>query len=493
MTATDTKGKRRLAWFLFGLFLGLGVFFRLTGLGERNLWTDEAWVALAVRQADPRAVLALGQSTPPWYLLTVWLSSRGLGYSEITLRLTSTLFGLGTLLLFWPLARRLLPLGGAVAAFALVSISPRLVYYAKELKQYSADAFWVVALLAAGERLLAQWSPGGWLLFILLAALGLGFSHPLIFLLPPLALVLWSRLPEQRGKTALGFAFLGLVFLGYYLAFFRGQVDPELLIYWRPDFPDLSGFAAFWSWLGAAWLRYLGYFFGHHGWPVGLGLLGLGLLHAAVKGPRRLWWYFWGPLLVALAAATLERYPFMGRAGGVRLMLYSAPVLLTLTGAGIWVLLHWTWSRRPLFAMVCLAGLIWWLQPGVLWQENRHPRTNLEQIKPLVAYVQANRPATEPLYVYYFSVAPFQVYYQGPKTNIILGRSCHETCPSLLLNHEFSRVWLLASHFESLPELEAFARNLLGDQWALEWRRLEPGAALLRYQRRDPSPAPTPP
>ena len=174
-------------------------------------------------------------------------------------------------------------------------------------------------------------------------------------------------------------------------------------------------------------------------------------------------------------------------------MLFSAPILLLITGAGIWSLWTWTWTRRPLISVLLLAALIAWLQPLTLWQENLHPRTNLEQIKPLVTYLEEHRPPTEPLYVYYFSVAPFQFYYQGPRDLIILGRSCHETCPSLLLDHDFSRVWLLASHFESLAELELFARHLLGAEWHLEWRCLEPGAALLRYHRRPTETKSTPP
>ena len=53
------------------LILGLAAFFRVYDLGGRDLWTDEAWVALAALKGSPRAALAASQSTPPLYLLTV--------------------------------------------------------------------------------------------------------------------------------------------------------------------------------------------------------------------------------------------------------------------------------------------------------------------------------------------------------------------------------------------------------------------------------------
>ena len=72
MTDTVRTGQRNIILILFLFFLALGSFFRVYGLGERNLWTDEAWVALAATQPTPAEVLQEGKSTPPLYLLTVW-------------------------------------------------------------------------------------------------------------------------------------------------------------------------------------------------------------------------------------------------------------------------------------------------------------------------------------------------------------------------------------------------------------------------------------
>ena len=160
MTDTVRPGQKNIVLILFLFFLAVGILFRVYGLGERNLWTDEAWVALAATQPTTAAVLQEGKSTPPLFLLTVWGMVQVWGRSETALRLTSCLLGLGTLLLLWPLAQALLPPGRALTVFALASVSPRLVYFSKELKQYSADIFFAVLVFWLVERQLAPAGTG---------------------------------------------------------------------------------------------------------------------------------------------------------------------------------------------------------------------------------------------------------------------------------------------------------------------------------------------
>ena len=101
------------------IIFGLAVFFRVYDLGGRNLWTDEAWVALAALKDTPPAALAAGQSTPPLYLLAVWALAQVGGGSEVVLRSLSLLFGLGTLAFFWPLARSLTSLSASLLALEI--------------------------------------------------------------------------------------------------------------------------------------------------------------------------------------------------------------------------------------------------------------------------------------------------------------------------------------------------------------------------------------
>lgn len=500
--------KKRIFLALVLVFFFLGIFFRVYGVGARALWTDEAWVALAATQPTPLAALAAGKSTPPFYLLTVWAAAKWLGPNEGVLRLPSVLFGLGALLLFWPLVGRLLPPWQALTALALFSISHRLVYFSKELKQYSADVFFIVLLFWLVERQLARQGQGGWFTLTLLLAAGLGFSYPLVFALPVAFMVLWWELPEARRAVYLSGGAVALTFLGLYLTLLRGQIDPELLIYWQADFPDLSGVGAFCQWLGAAWLRFGRYFFPD--WRVlpGAVLVVLGLLSAWQMGRRRLVWYFFGPLLLALAAAFVQRYPFMGRAGGVRLMMFAAPMIYLATAAGLGWLGQRLWSsaagpetgaaeptsaqghlcrqdiQRLSLLGVFLLLVLFWLRPLFIWQENLWPTLNREEIVPLVRYLEEHRRPGDAIYLYYFSIDPFTFYYRGPWQEIIWGQSCHDcglpVPASRLL--QYQRLWLIFSHIETRAEAEQFISRLLGPGWTKELLVEQPGAYLFRYR-----------
>ena len=98
-SGSKPKGLSRpyLTGLAVALIFGVAVFFRLYELGSRNLWTDEAWVALAAMQPTAKEALAAGQSTPPFYLLTVWAMVQLWGHGEAVLRSLSWLFGVGTL------------------------------------------------------------------------------------------------------------------------------------------------------------------------------------------------------------------------------------------------------------------------------------------------------------------------------------------------------------------------------------------------------------
>lgn len=539
LTGMVPSGQTKIVVSLFVVILALGIFFRVYDLGERNLWTDEAWVALAAIQPTPGTALQAGKSTPPLYLLTVWGMVQTLGRSETVLRLTSCLLGLGTLILLWPLLRALLPPWHALTVFFLSSVSERFVYFSKELKQYSADIFFAVLIFYLVERQLQRQGRDGWLWFTALLAVGLGFSHTLVFMIPVAAPVLWWKLPQQRQTIILSFLALGVIFLGYYWFFFRSQVDPELLVYWQCDFPDVTSSWNFACWLGAGLSRFGGYFF--NDWALlGLVFLVSGLQFFYQEHKARVIWYFSGPILVALAAAFAERYPFMGHANGVRLMMFTAPMLYVVTGAGIAAIFGWLWggkrddtgnkilftpppeplsskgegkeknslatldknslkknsdfdsisygnwslrSWRRWAAILFVAVVIVWLQPIKLWQENLHPQAIRETIAPLVHYLQTHRQSGDAIYVYYFAVDPFTFYYQGPQENIIWGQSCHDTCLPLPLGRllQIERLWLIFSHFETEAFVESFVAKLLGQGWTKQLELSQPGAKLFCY------------
>lgn len=469
------------------LIFGVAIYFRLSELGSRNLWTDEAWVALAAMKPTATEALAAGQSTPPFYLLTLWALVQLWGPGEMVLRSLSWLFGVGTLVLVWRFSRVLFEVPAALLALAAVAFSPIMVYYSKELKQYSGDAFFAVGVLWLTERLQARGGRQGWLALALAGVVGLGFSQPLIFTLPVAGAVLWFTLPQGQRLRLAG---LGCVWLlaaaGYYFLFIRGGIDQELVSYWVQDFPDFSGLLPFFRWLGSALYRYFWYFLGEWGVIWGPLLLAAGMMVMVQRGRARVLLYLGGPLLLAFGAACLHRYPFMAHYGGNRLMLFSAPVLYLLVAAGGWGVLAMLWRRRQRWLALALTALLLAalnLRAGI--KENLSPLNNREQIQPLVAYLEANRQPQDLIYVYYFAVAPFKYYYRGADPGVCWGRSCVEEGLDTAGQTRTppQRLWLIASHIPDLIFLRQFAARLLGPDWHEAACFTREGAALLRFDR----------
>jgi hypothetical protein len=478
---------------LLGIF-GVAVVFRMWDLGARNLWTDEAWVALAALAPTPQEALALGRSTPAFYTLTLWGLVQVLGGSEAVLRSLSLAFGVGAVVLFWLLARRLTTPAASLLGLALVAVSPVLVYFSKELKQYSGDAFFAVLVFWLAERLKEHPGNTGWLSLALVGPLALGFSHGAVFVLPVVLVVLWLETPRAGWFRVVGLgAFWGLALAAFYLLVYRGQVDSELVAYWALDFPDFSGLLPFLTWFVGALGRYFHYFFNYFffttwGWLWGVLFVMAGLGVLVWEGPRRLLLYWGGPLLLTFGAAAVHRFPFMGHYNGSRLLLFSAPWLYLIAAAGMATVFTWLWRRPwPWLAPVVAALILITSQPLALVQENLRPQANRQELKPLVAYLQSHLLPNDEIYVYFHAIYPFKYYYRGNLAAVRWGKSCVEQNLILPASRSDSprRLWLVAAHYQDLASIRQFASRLLGPEWREEAAYTRQKAALFLFVPQD--------
>ncbi len=486
----------RRQWGISLLVLGLmalAVIFRLADFSARNLWTDEAWVALAVLKPTPAEVLAAGQSTPPFYLLAVWLLSQVFGSSEAVLRSLSLFFGMGAVLLFLPLARTLTTRAAALVGLTAMVFSPMMVYYSKELKQYSGDAFFAVLMLLLTERLRASGRWPVWLLFGLAGMVGLGFSHTLLFILPVTLTALWFAMPLHRRRLALIALVWSGAFAALYFLFFRHQVDPELVDYWSKDFPDFSSIPAFVIWLAQAWRRYLGFFLGKNGVLWGTPVLMIAVVHMFRHRDYRACFYLAGPLLFAFMASVLHRYPFMAHYSGSRLMLFSAPMLYLALAAGSVATLSFLWRRRSWrwLTPVLVGGVLFVINPLHMIRENFHSTFSRSQLAPLVDHLEARMLPGDKVYVYYYAIHPFKYYFQGDLAQVYWGKSCVETGLELgdrddgYEDSTPRRLWLIAGHYPDSAYMQAFITNLLGSEWRQKNCLSASGAVLYRFERQD--------
>lgn len=140
-------------WLLVAVGAGLRV--RQWAIG-RSFWLDELLLLRAMgeqRFSQLLEPLSLSQSAPPGWLAVQHVMVGLSGSDERAARLVPLLLGIGGLVVVVPLARLLLGGPAQVAATALVALSPPLIGYSDEFKQYSSDVFWVPLVLLVGCRL----------------------------------------------------------------------------------------------------------------------------------------------------------------------------------------------------------------------------------------------------------------------------------------------------------------------------------------------------
>src|ERR1700730_12530170 len=201
---TASRGPTKFEW----LIIFFGVLLRLTQyLSNRSLWLDEANLALNIVS---RSFLQLpkpldnNQGAPIGFLMLERSAVQLFGPGEYALRLFPFLCGLISLLLFHRLARQSVTPKAVPIALGLFATSAPLIYYSSEVKQYSGDVaialvLWSAAMYYASCRL----TLGRVVLFGILGAVSVWFSHPATFVLAGIgiSLVLFCR-PEDRWERA---------------------------------------------------------------------------------------------------------------------------------------------------------------------------------------------------------------------------------------------------------------------------------------------------
>ncbi len=182
---------------LFGVVLA-AVALRFATLSQQSFWLDEAYTVDLLHRsfADLWHTLPVTESTPPAYYVLAWIWTRVWGLSEPGLRSLSAVAGLGTVLLSYAAASRLLDRRVGLIAGTLVACSPLMIWFSQEARAYAlasclaAGAFLcLVGYLDTGRsRWLAGWA--------LSSALGLATHYFLVFVVAPE--ILWLLLRGRR-------------------------------------------------------------------------------------------------------------------------------------------------------------------------------------------------------------------------------------------------------------------------------------------------------
>ncbi|GAB7038592.1 hypothetical protein JCM9533A_24420 [Catenuloplanes niger JCM 9533] len=312
---------------------------------DASLWLDEAMIAINVRESgfgELTGELMYNQSAPLAWLWLVRIARVLFGDGERALRLVPLLLGIAGLIVAWLVARRWLGPAGAVTLVGLYAISPALIRYSAELKQYSADA--TLVLMMAGVALWAlersaavpsrRWLPIA--LFWLAALVSSWLSMSAILAAPGFALVLVVAIWRRDGfaaafrAAAWGFGWLASFGVHWVAGLAATTGEPHLKPFWTergalpPEHPSAGQLL---EWAAArpealaieplhvpagvvSVLFYLALLAG----------LGLALWRRPAAG-----WLLAAPLVSALIYGAVRAVPM-----GSRLALWLAPIMLTL-------------------------------------------------------------------------------------------------------------------------------------------------------------------
>ena len=136
-------------WALLALIV-LAFALRLHGVNTPSIWHDEAWSIRAIR--DP--IGTPDDNTPPLYYALEHVLWLGAGETPLAFRYVSVLLGALTVALGARLAGRWAGRGAALNAALLLSVSPLLWAYAREIRAYVAVPLLTLALLGLADALL---------------------------------------------------------------------------------------------------------------------------------------------------------------------------------------------------------------------------------------------------------------------------------------------------------------------------------------------------
>ena len=192
-----------------GVICWLGVLLRVVAyLWGRRYWMDEGTLLdniAGMRVLEFPAHLQGDQLAPFGFLIIERLIVRVLGSSGYATRFVPLVCGIAALWLFKSLAFRLLSFSAAMVAIALFAFSDDLVYYSSELKPYSCDLALGLAITLVALRLFEQPLRGRWLAALaLLALLAPWFSFPSAFMIAGCGTALLIDRAVKRWRTDLG-------------------------------------------------------------------------------------------------------------------------------------------------------------------------------------------------------------------------------------------------------------------------------------------------
>jgi hypothetical protein len=412
--------------------LTVGALFRLMQyLGNRSIWLDEALVVPSILKPSLAEILnpLVANPLPFGFLFLERLATDAFGTHELVLRLLPLVAGLASLALFYAVAKRTISAGAVPIAASLFALSPFLIYYASELKQYSSDvAVTLLVLLLALKIHHRGLTTRRTLAWGIASFIGIAVSLTAVFSIAGAVLVLGVAAIRSRNwravlRLVLASVPAGVLFILPYAAALMApagvaSTGPSYVsAFWSSGFMPLPPRSvAELAWFPHTFARIfedpLGLIqntnaaLGRLLAAVGMVVFLAGAGWLAVRN-RMVFALLMAPIGLTLLASGLKRYPFGAdwNTGG-RVILFLVPLFLLLMAEGAEQI------RRRLPAKLHAAGLVLialLLAPPLLQAATTIPYGRGE-LKPLLGYVSENWRDGDLLYVHYDALPAFRYY-----------------------------------------------------------------------------------
>jgi hypothetical protein len=341
--------------------LCIGVLLRLLlFLVDDSLWRDEAKLLMSLYLVPIEEIfneLPYDQRCP-FALSMLWQSmiENGMG-SNHWIRLPSLVAGISQLFIFAFIIRSIFKQNNNLPNLVIwiAAVSPKLILYSNQVKQYIFDVFFSTLLIAFAlpfflkEKQQIKQS----LILILVSWASLFFSYTATFVVGGICVGLFINYGFRRLWLFLTIS-LGLAIFVMFILTASGETSLYLQNFWNRDFPEASivwwGKAlahSFFFGLSSPTYIWTKEFFLLFGWLF-LPLSALGIINLWRKKQNGLLCLLLFPSLFCLAASFLHKYPY-----GDRLILFMMPQILILLGFGLIYIL--SYPRLKLM----VQGVLW--------------------------------------------------------------------------------------------------------------------------------------
>jgi hypothetical protein len=394
--------QRHQFWrYLAMMGLALGAVARISQyLSRRSFWHDEALVILNLRARTFWQCLGSFEHlapTPPAFLLIAQAARHFLGESELSLRLASLLFSLAALAIVGRIAGKILSPPGAALGILLFALSDKIIMHSAELKPYSFDIFVACVLLwsALGNGL-GNVTPRRFWCVGAIAALGLWFSYPSLFIFAGISFSVLLTMDWRSAKAWLNFLLVNLAVGASLAVLYRLAIAPQatgsLYAEWGVKFADWSHPASVPLWCLKNTYGVAEYAAVHAG-PIVLVFAILGGVF--LLRTRGIGWFAMlvGPIALLFVAGLLRVYPYLGE----RVSVFVAPSILLLAGFGLeaTISLRWRSLRLAGWVLSSIVTIILVVQAGFALV---YPRTH-SHVRPAIEYLRAHRHPGDALWI----------------------------------------------------------------------------------------------